>query len=86
MPVTPSIDETGAWLISQHGRGFGWARTITADPQVRLRQGSRWRTGTAAFVPEDDVVARSRTFVQGPRRRRLTTRRALTPPRAPRPE
>ncbi|MEU1546859.1 nitroreductase family deazaflavin-dependent oxidoreductase [Nocardia sp. NPDC005745] len=65
VPVTASIDETGAWLISQHGYRSGWARNIAADPHVRLRQGSHWRTGTAAFVPEDDVVARSRTFAEG---------------------
>ncbi|MGW4718621.1 nitroreductase family deazaflavin-dependent oxidoreductase [Nocardia sp. NPDC004260] len=65
VPVTASIDETGAWLISQHGYRSGWARNIAADPHVRLRQGNRWRTGTAAFVPEDDVVARSRTFAKG---------------------
>ncbi|WP_433199621.1 nitroreductase family deazaflavin-dependent oxidoreductase [Nocardia sp. CA-107356] len=65
VPVTVSIDDEGAWLISQHGRRAGWARNITANPQVRLRHGKRWYTGTAAFVPDDDVVARARSFAKG---------------------
>ncbi|MFB8281790.1 nitroreductase family deazaflavin-dependent oxidoreductase [Nocardia colli] len=65
VPVTVSIDEHGAWLISQHGRRSGWARNIVADPNVRLRQGKRWYTGTAAFVPDDDVIARARSFAKG---------------------
>ncbi|MEV6341391.1 nitroreductase family deazaflavin-dependent oxidoreductase [Nocardia vinacea] len=65
VPVTVSIDDEGAWLISQHGHRAGWARNIAANPQVRLRQGKRWYTGTAAFVPDDDVVARARTFAKG---------------------
>ncbi|WP_054816249.1 nitroreductase/quinone reductase family protein [Nocardia arizonensis] len=62
VPVTISIDTEGAWIICQHGMRSGWARNITADPRVRLRHGDRDYTGTAAFVPEDDVVARARTF------------------------
>ncbi|MFG1791771.1 nitroreductase/quinone reductase family protein [Nocardia sp. NPDC049149] len=65
VPVTASFDEDGAWVISQHGRRSGWARNIAADPNVRLRQGKRWYTGTAAFVPDDDVVARARSFAKG---------------------
>ncbi|WP_433601449.1 nitroreductase family deazaflavin-dependent oxidoreductase [Nocardia sp. CA-135953] len=65
VPVTVSIDDDGAWLISQHGHRAGWARNIAANPQVRLRQGSRWYAGTAAFVPDDDVVARARSFAKG---------------------
>jgi deazaflavin-dependent oxidoreductase (nitroreductase family) len=62
VPVAVALDEEGAWLISQHGTRSGWGRNISANPVVRLRQGERWRTGTAVFVPGDDVVARSRTF------------------------
>ncbi|WP_405160981.1 nitroreductase family deazaflavin-dependent oxidoreductase [Nocardia sp. NBC_01499] len=65
VPVTVSVDDQGAWLISQHGRRSGWARNIVADPKVRLRQGKRWYTGTAAFVPDDDVIARARSFAKG---------------------
>jgi deazaflavin-dependent oxidoreductase (nitroreductase family) len=65
VPVTVSIDSDGAWVISQHGHRAGWARNITANPIVRLRHGKRWYTGTAAFVPDDDVVARARSFAKG---------------------
>lgn len=65
VPVTVAYDDEGAWLISQHGYRSGWARNIAADPKVRLRQGKRWHTGTAAFVPDDDVTARSRSMAMG---------------------
>ncbi|MBH0776002.1 nitroreductase family deazaflavin-dependent oxidoreductase [Nocardia bovistercoris] len=65
VPVTASIDGEGAWLICQHGMRAGWARNIAADPAVRVRHGARWYTGTAAFVADDDVAARARTFAEG---------------------
>ncbi|MCX6470485.1 MAG: nitroreductase/quinone reductase family protein [Corynebacteriales bacterium] len=66
VPVAAAFDDTGAWLISQHGRRSGWGRNIESDPSVRIMQGSAWRTGQAAFRPDDDVVARSRTFSSNP--------------------
>ncbi|MEU2034971.1 nitroreductase family deazaflavin-dependent oxidoreductase [Nocardia amamiensis] len=65
VPVTVTIDAGGAWLISQHGHRSGWARNIAADPRVRLRQGKHWYSGTAAFIPNDDVTARARSFAKG---------------------
>lgn len=65
VPVTATFDDDGAWLICQHGPRAGWARNIAADPRVRIRRGDRWYTGTAEFVPDDDVVARARTFADG---------------------
>jgi deazaflavin-dependent oxidoreductase (nitroreductase family) len=62
VPVAAAFDATGAWVISQHGRRSGWAHNVGADPAVRIRQGDRWRSGVARFVPEDDVPARVRTF------------------------
>lgn len=62
VPVAASFDESGAWVICQHGRRSGWGRNIEASPRVRLRQGNRWRTGVAEFRPDDDVPARARTF------------------------
>ena len=52
-------------MISQHGRRAGWAHNIAADPKVRVRVDNEWRSGTAAFVPHDDVVARGRSFGGG---------------------
>lgn len=62
VPVSAQFDAGGAWLISQHGTRSGWGRNIVDNPNVRLRQGSRWRTGVAALRPDDDVVARGRKF------------------------
>ncbi len=61
VPLTGRADDGGVWVISQHGRA-GWAHNIAADPKVRVRVGNEWRSGTAAFVPHDDVVARARSF------------------------
>ncbi|GAB4584132.1 hypothetical protein Ntsu_19640 [Nocardia sp. IFM 10818] len=59
-------DGSGAWVICQHGMRSGWGRNLSADPAIRVRQGDRWRTGTAEFLPDDDVVARARTFAPHP--------------------
>jgi deazaflavin-dependent oxidoreductase (nitroreductase family) len=62
VPVSAQFDNNGAWLISQHGTRSGWGRNIADNPNIRLRQGNQWRSGLAAFRPEDDVVARGRKF------------------------
>src|SRR5690242_15168076 len=62
VPLTGRADASGVWVISQHGKRAGWAHSITADPKVRVRVNNEWHTGTAAFVPDDDVVARARSF------------------------
>lgn len=66
VPVSVNFDETGAWLISQHGTRSGWGANITTNQSVRLRQGKTWRQGTAEFVRGDDVVARARSFAPNP--------------------
>ncbi|WP_072805934.1 nitroreductase family deazaflavin-dependent oxidoreductase [Rhodococcoides yunnanense] len=66
VPVTASFDDTGAWIISQHGVRSGWGANIGDEPAVRLRVGSRWRSGSAVFVHDDDVVVRARSFVDNP--------------------
>ncbi len=62
VPVSAQFDDGGAWVISQHGTRSGWGRNIADNPNVRLRQGNRWRTGVATIRPDDDVVARGRKF------------------------
>ncbi|OBK49610.1 nitroreductase/quinone reductase family protein [Mycobacterium sp. 1081908.1] len=62
VPVSAQFDDDGAWVICQHGTRSGWGRNITDNPNVRLRQGNRWRAGVATFRPDDDVVARARKF------------------------
>lgn len=62
VPLTGRADDTGVWVISQHGKRAGWAHNITANPNVRVRVKNVWRSGTAEFMPDDDVVARARSF------------------------
>ncbi|SUA78646.1 NADH oxidase [Nocardia otitidiscaviarum] len=66
VPVSVLFDDEGAWMICQHGMRSGWGRNIAENPTIRVRQGDRWRTGTATLLPEDDVVARARTFAPHP--------------------
>ena len=66
VPVSARFDDAGAWVISQHGHRSGWALNVAGNPNVRLRQGNRWRAGTARFVPDDDPTARARTFATSP--------------------
>jgi deazaflavin-dependent oxidoreductase (nitroreductase family) len=62
-PVACTLgDDDTLWLIAQHGEHAGWVRNFQASPQVRVRVGRRWRTGTAELLPDDDVRARIRTF------------------------
>lgn len=62
VPVSVRFDDEGAWVICQHGTRSGWGNNISGNPNVRVRQGDRWRSGVAEFRPDDDVVARGRTF------------------------
>jgi deazaflavin-dependent oxidoreductase (nitroreductase family) len=62
VPVSAQFDNSGAWVICQHGSRSGWGRNIAANPNIRVRQGNKWRAGVATFKPDDDVVARARKF------------------------
>lgn len=62
VPVSVQFDNGGAWVICQHGTRSGWGSNIADNPNVRVLQGDRWRSGVAEFRPDDDVVARARKF------------------------
>jgi deazaflavin-dependent oxidoreductase (nitroreductase family) len=62
VPLAGRADDDGVWVISQHGRRAGWAHNIAANPNVRVRVGGQWRSGTAIFESDDDVRARARSF------------------------
>ena len=46
------------WIVAEHGRNAGYVRNIEKSPRVRLklRDGmhSRWYTGTAYILADDD--------------------------------
>jgi deazaflavin-dependent oxidoreductase (nitroreductase family) len=71
-PVVAAGADDTLWLIAQHGRHAGWVLNFEADPAVRVRRGRRWRAGTAALLPDDDVKARIGTFASNPVTRWLT--------------
>jgi hypothetical protein len=52
------------WLVAEHGMKAGYVRNIEHDPHVRLklRKGlrTRWHTGTAHLLPNDDPSERQR--------------------------
>jgi deazaflavin-dependent oxidoreductase (nitroreductase family) len=61
-PVAYTSEGDTLWLIAQHGSHAGWVRNFQSSPQVRVRLGRSWRTGTAELLPDDDVKSRIRTF------------------------
>ena len=65
VPLAGRADDSGVWVISQHGRRAGWAHNIAANPRVRVRVNDQWRSGTASFEPDDDVRARGRSIGGG---------------------
>ena len=52
------------WLVAEHGKKAGYVQNITANPRVRvkLRDGlrSRWYSGTAHLLSEDDPRQRQK--------------------------
>ncbi len=52
------------WLVAEHGMNAGYVRNIARNPRVRLklRDGlrSRWHTGSAHLVSDDDPRERQR--------------------------
>jgi len=57
-PVAHGRVENQFWLVAEHGMKAGYVRNIQHDPRVRLklREGfrTRWHTGTAHLLPDDD--------------------------------
>lgn len=52
------------WIVAEHGMNAGYVRNIAHNPRVRvkLREGfrTRWKTGTANLLPDDDPRERQR--------------------------
>lgn len=68
-PVGAAVDGDTVWIVSEHGYRSGYVRNIERDPRVRvkLRRGlrTRWRSGTAHLLPDDDPRARQRAISRG---------------------
>jgi deazaflavin-dependent oxidoreductase (nitroreductase family) len=60
IPVGKTLDGDTLWIVAEHGRKASYVRNIEANPQVRVRVGRRWRTGTAHVLEDDDWRERQR--------------------------
>jgi deazaflavin-dependent oxidoreductase (nitroreductase family) len=74
-PVCDGLEGDTFWLLSQRGRDADWVRNIEADPRVRLmprsRRPTKWRSGTAHILDDDDPHERQRILSRGKPWRRL---------------
>jgi deazaflavin-dependent oxidoreductase (nitroreductase family) len=59
-PVGNGLSGDTFWLVAEHGMHADYVRNIVAHPRVRVLVGSRWRSGTAHHLPDDDPRARQR--------------------------
>lgn len=58
-PVGNGLIADTFWLIAVHGEQADYVRNLAAVPQVRVKIGKQWRTGTATILRDDDAHARS---------------------------
>jgi deazaflavin-dependent oxidoreductase (nitroreductase family) len=59
-PVGRALEGDTLWVVAEHGLRASYVRNIQAHPNVRVRIGRRWRTGTAQVLPGDDWRERQR--------------------------
>lgn len=69
-PVGNGLVGDTFWIVTEHGLTAGYVRNIQRNPSVRVkvRDGgtrSRWRTGTAHLVADDDPRQRQRQLSRG---------------------
>ena len=64
IPVGNGLVGRQFWIVSEHGHKAAYVRNIVDNPHVRLNLregfGTRWHTGTARLLPEDDPRERQR--------------------------
>jgi deazaflavin-dependent oxidoreductase (nitroreductase family) len=74
-PVCDGLEDQTFWLLAQRGRDAEWVRNIEANPRVRVkprsRRPTRWLSGTAHIVEDDDPRERRRILGEGKAWRRL---------------
>lgn len=63
-PVTNGLAGDTFWIVTEHGRRASYVRNVEANPRVRVKVGRRWRSGTAALVPDDDPRARLKAIAR----------------------
>jgi deazaflavin-dependent oxidoreductase (nitroreductase family) len=74
-PVCDGLEGDTFWLLSRRGRDADWVRNIEADPRVRVqlksRRPTKWRSGTAHLLEDDDPHGHQRILSRGKPWRRL---------------
>jgi deazaflavin-dependent oxidoreductase (nitroreductase family) len=60
VPVGNGLRGETFWIVTEHGYGADYVKNIQKTPQVRVRVGRRWYSGTAHILPEDDPEERLR--------------------------
>ena len=70
-PVTDGLDGGVFWIVAEHGHRAAYVRNIEAHPQVRVKVGRRWLTGTASPLDHDDPRGRLRQVARTRRRSTL---------------
>jgi deazaflavin-dependent oxidoreductase (nitroreductase family) len=74
-PVGNGFDGEAFWIIAEYGRKAGYVRNLERNPavRVRFRRGlhTRWHSGTAHVLDEDDARERQRLIARGHPGRRL---------------
>jgi deazaflavin-dependent oxidoreductase (nitroreductase family) len=67
-PVGNGHIDNQFWIIAEHGSEAGYVRNIAHNPHVRIKfhHGllTRWRTGTATILADDDPLERQRWLAQ----------------------
>jgi deazaflavin-dependent oxidoreductase (nitroreductase family) len=70
-PVGNGVVGDTQWIVTEFGRKAGYVRNLIAQPRVRVRLRSGWRTGTAHVLDDDDTRERQRMLSRGHPMRRL---------------
>lgn len=61
-PVGNGLRGRQFWIVTEHGWRSDYVKNIRRQPRVRVKLGSRWHSGTAHILPDDDPHARLRTL------------------------
>ena len=57
-PLAGSLDGDTYWLVAEHGAAAAYVMNFVAQPEVRVLVHRKWRSGTAACLPDDDALSR----------------------------
>lgn len=63
-PIGNGLDGDRFWVVAEHGERCAYVQNMRANPRVRVKIRRRWRSGTAAVVPNDDGMSRRRRLDQ----------------------